>query len=219
MPINPNARINDQIRISPLRIIGPDNEQIGIMTNTEALARARDLGLDLVEVAPQARPPVCRMMDYGKWKYSQKKNVKKSHEQTLKEVRLRPKTDSHDREIKIKRATRFLKKGHKVQFTMIFRGRERSHREIGFQTFQSILVEFGQRVKVERSPSVEGRLMVMIVAPVKGAFDDVADADLEVEDDDTELDAELADAEGDDAEETAPEADDAGETPAAEQAV
>ncbi len=171
--INQNLRCNEQIRISPVRVIGEDNEQLGIMTNNEAMRLAREAGVDLVEVAPNVRPPVCRLMNYGKWKYTQKKNLKKHHEQPLKEVRIRPKTDTHDREIKVNRAVKFLKKGHKVQFTMIFRGRERSHREIGFQTFRSIVENFGPKVKVERAPNVDGRFMTMVLAPVKGAFDDV----------------------------------------------
>ena len=134
---------------------------------------ARDAGMDLVEVAPTARPPVCRIMDYGKWKYTQKKHQKKSHEQQLKEVRLRPKTDTNDRKIKLNRAIKFFKAGHKVQFTMQFRGRERFHREIAFDIFKSILDEFGERVKVDRRPSMEGRHMITILVPVKGAFDDV----------------------------------------------
>lgn len=184
--INQNLRTNDQIRVSPVRLIGPDNEQYGIVSNTEALQRARELGLDLVEVAPNVRPPVCRLINYGKWKYNQKKHLKKSQEQSLKEVRLRPKTDTNDRLIKIRRAVKFLKKGHKVQFTMVFRGRERAHREIGFETFQSIVEEFGQRVKVERAPRVDGRLMVMVLAPVKDAFDDVETEDDLVDDEEDE---------------------------------
>jgi translation initiation factor IF-3 len=171
--INQNLRCNEQIRISPVRLIGPDNEQYGVVNLEEALQRSRDLGVDLVEVAPSVRPPVCRLMNYGKWKYTQKKHQKKHHEQPQKEVRLRPKTDKHDREIKIQRAIRFLKKGHKVQFTMVFRGRERAHRDIGFATFREIVEMFGPRVKIERAPNVDGRFMTMVVSPVKGAFDDV----------------------------------------------
>lgn len=170
-PINLNLRCNEQIRVSPVRVIGENNEQLGILTNTEALRLAREAGLDLVEVAPNVRPPVCRLINYGKWKYTQKKNIKKSHEQQLKEVRLRPKTDTHDREIKINRAIEFLRKGHKVQFTMVFRGRERSHREIGFSTFREISERLGTRARIERAPSIDGRFMVMVLAPIKGAFD------------------------------------------------
>jgi translation initiation factor IF-3 len=152
-------------------VIGENNEQLGVMPTSEAQRMAREAGLDLVEVAPTVRPPVCRIMNYGKWKYLQKKNTKKHHEQQLKEVRMRPKTDTHDREIKVKQAIKFLAEGDKVQFTMQFRGREQAHREIGYATFRSIIEELGARVKVERTPLVEGRNMLMIVAPVKGAFD------------------------------------------------
>jgi translation initiation factor IF-3 len=169
-PINQNLRCNEQIRISPVRVIGPENEQLGIMNNHEALRMAREQGLDLVEVAPTVRPPVCRIMDYGKWKYAQKKGQKKHHEQQLKEVRLRPKTDTHDLQIKVKKAIDFLRKGDKVQFTMVFRGRERSHREIGIQIMGSIAVDFGDRVKVERPPIMDGRNLIMIVAPGKTPF-------------------------------------------------
>ncbi len=173
-PINQNLRTNEQIRLSPVRLIGANDEQIGIVETFEAMRRAREAGMDLVEVAPSARPPVCRIMDYGKWKYRQKKNQKKHHEQQLKEVRLRPKTDTNDRKIKLNRAIKFFKQGHKVQFTMQFRGRERFHREIAFEIFRSILSEFGEKVKIERHPSMDGRHMVTVLTPVPNAFDDVA---------------------------------------------
>lgn len=149
---------------------------------------AQESGVDLVEVAPTARPPVCRLMDYGKWKYHQKKKHKKGgQEQQLKEVRLRPKTDDNDKDIKIKRAIRFFRKGHKVQFTILFRGRERFHREIGFEILKEIAVDFGEKVKTERPPSMDGRKLIMILAPVKDAFKDVEidddhDDDLDMED-------------------------------------
>ncbi len=171
-PINQNLRCNERIRVSPVRLIGDDNEQLGIMPNYEAMRLAREAGLDLVEVAPNVRPPVCRLMNYGKWKYTQKKNVKKQHEQQLKQVRLRPKTDTHDREIKLKKAIKFFLKGDKVQFTMVFRGRERFRREIAFGIFKSILDEFGSKVKVERPPSMDGRHMIMILSAALGAFGD-----------------------------------------------
>ncbi len=129
---------------------------------------AREANLDLVEVAPKERPVVCRIMDYGKWKYSQKKRHKKHHhEQQLKEVRIRPKTDDNDRQIKVNRAIRFLKKGDKVQFTMVFRGRERAHREIGVAILMGLAKDMGDLIKLERPPSMDGRNMVMIVAPNK----------------------------------------------------
>lgn len=164
-----NLRCNEQIRISPVRLIGDDENRI--IETDEALRIAREQGLDLVEVAPKERPPVCRIMDYGKFKYTQKKNTKKHHEQHLKEVRMRPKTDNNDRSIKINRALKFLAKNDKVQFTMKFRGRERAHREIGFDIFDAILNDLGPLVKVERRPSMDGRDMIMVVAPNKPEFE------------------------------------------------
>lgn len=181
--INQNLRCNEQIRVSPVRVIDENNEQVGILSNAEALQLARERGLDIVEVAPNVRPPVCRFMNYGKWKYEQKKKHKKQHEQQLKQVRLRPKTDTNDRAIKIKRAVKFFKRGDKVQFTMVFRGRERFRREVAMGIFQSIIEEFGERVKIERPPSMDGRHMIMILAPVKGAFDDVDDSGPDDDDD------------------------------------
>lgn len=128
---------------------------------------AQDAGLDLVEVAPNERPPVCRIMDYGKFKYSQKKKKQKHHEQKLKEVHLRPKTSDHDREIKIKQATSFLGKGDKVQFTMFFKGRERFHQEVGQEIFQGIIELLGDKVRIERRPRFEGSRMTMVVSPAK----------------------------------------------------
>ena len=140
------------------------------MPTAEAQNLAREAGLDLVEVSPTETPPVCRIMDYGKFKYQRKKRQKAGaagHTITLKEIRLRPKTDTHDRDIKLNRAKEFLEEGNKVQFTMLFRGRERFHRERAQEIFQTILEHFGDAVKVERYPSMEGRRMTMVVAPAK----------------------------------------------------
>ena len=133
---------------------------------------AREAGLDLVEVSPTERPPVCRVMDYGRQKYLQKKKQKisqHSHTMTIKEIRLRPKTDPHDRGIKVERARKFLEAGSRVQFTMLFRGRERVHRDSALETLRTIVEELGELVKIEREPSMEGRRMTMLVAPVKQA--------------------------------------------------
>lgn len=139
------------------------------MPTEEALKLAREGSMDLVEVAPNERPPVCRIMDYGRWKYMQKKQKKQKplHESQLKEVRFRPKIDPHDRETKMSRVRRFLERGDKVQLTMLFRGRERFHPEIGMDIFQGILDELAESVKVERQPRYEGRRMIMTIAPVK----------------------------------------------------
>ncbi len=130
---------------------------------------AREANLDLVEVAPNERPPVCRLMDYGKWRYQQKKKYKQKppHESQLKEVRFRPKIDKHDRETKMGRVRRFLDRGDKVQLTMLFRGRERFHPELGLELFKEMVAELGEGVKIERQPRFEGRRMTMMIAPAK----------------------------------------------------
>ena len=142
---------------------------MGIVPTSEALQLARDAGLDLVEVSPNEKPPVCRIMDYGKSKYDQRKKQKqhKSHDQVLKEVRLRPKTDDNDRLIKMNRAKSFLESGYKVQFTMLFRGRERAHQNLALDKFNEIVDSFGETVKVERAARMDGRRMTMVLAPVK----------------------------------------------------
>ncbi|MCP4593342.1 MAG: translation initiation factor IF-3 [bacterium] len=161
--------MNEQVRISPIRLIDHEGEQRGVLPTDEARSMARDLGMDLVEISPTERPPVCRIMDYGKFKYDQKKKQKQrtSHIAVLKEVRMRPKTDTHDRDIKMNRAVRFLDEGSKVQFTMLFRGRERAHQEVGLAIFKGIVEELGEQVKVERAPRLEGRRLTMVLAPVK----------------------------------------------------
>jgi len=142
---------------------------VGVVSTDEAMRMARDAGLDLVEVSPNVRPPVCRIMDYGKHKYLQsKKQKQKTHEQRLKEVRIRPKTDPHDKQIKVERAKRFLEQGDKVQFTMMFRGRERFHSEIGLEIFNGIVQELGDLVKIDAPPRAMGRRMTMVLAPAKG---------------------------------------------------
>ncbi len=169
-----NYRTNEQIRVPQVRLIDENNEQVGIVDTREALMRARAAGMDLVEVAHSERPPVCRIMDYGKFKYELKKKARKSHEQHLKEVRMRPKTDDNDRAIKLNRALKFLANGDKVQLTMQFRGRERAHRDVALAIFQNILGELGDLVKIERPPSMDGRHMITILAPNKAAFEKLA---------------------------------------------
>ena len=162
-------RVNDLIRTSPVRLIDENNEQIGVVDLNDAKDRARDAELDLVEVSPNSTPPVCRVMDYGKWKYHQRKKEQKARSHAkhseLKGVRLRPKIDKHDLDIKMDSAKRFLGEGHKVQFTMIFRGREMAHRNLAFQQMQKICVELDGLSKVETPPRMMGRRMTMVVAP------------------------------------------------------
>jgi translation initiation factor IF-3 len=137
----------------------------------EALRSAREAGLDLVEVAPTSDPPVCRIMDYGKWLYEQKRKIregrKKSHHPsaTLKEIRLRPETDKHDLDIKLKHAHEFLEKGHKVQFTMFFRGRQMLHKDHGYAMLEQIVESLQDLAKVERPSKMTGRRMTLLVVP------------------------------------------------------
>ncbi len=154
-----------------MRLIDDSAVDVGVIETNEAKRRAREAGLDLVEVAPQASPPVCKIMDYGKWKYQQKKKEQKarSHAKTseLKEVRLRPKIDEHDLGIKLNQATGFLAEGDKVQFTLLFKGREMAHREIGMQLMQEVKVKLNLVSKVESEPRLLGRRMTMVLAPDK----------------------------------------------------
>lgn len=164
--------MNERVRISPIRLIDQNNEQVGVIDTKQAQKQAREAGLDLVEVAPNSDPPVCRIMDYGKWKYAQKKKEQKAKahakQSELKEVRLRPSTDEHDLQIKTERARGFLKEGHKVQFTILFRGRQMAHRDIGFEQFEQIAEQFGDMARVEMQPRVQGRRMTMTLAPGGG---------------------------------------------------
>jgi len=150
-------------------LIDADGNQVGILDVKEALARAREDGLDLVEVSPNTRPPVCRIMDYGKWRYSQKKKERKArahrHEVELKEVRIRtPKIGKHDLDIKVKRARGFLEEGHRVQFSLRFRGREMAHTDLGREILAGIQTTLADVAKVERNFRMEGRVLTMVLA-------------------------------------------------------
>ena len=168
--ISTNFRHNEQIRISPIRLINQHEEQIGIISTAEAMRMAREAGLDLVEVAPTARPPVCRIMDYGKWRYQQQKKEDKSRASSragqLKELKLRTvKIGDHDLQIKINHAREFLKENNKVQFTLQFRGREVAHMDLGREIFKKIKAELQPFSKVERDTKLEGRRMTLVLQP------------------------------------------------------
>lgn len=160
-------RVNEQIRVSPIRLIGANGEPLGIVPTSEALKRAREAGLDLVEVAPLERPPVCRIMDYGKYKYelSRKQAKARQHQPKLKEIRLRPKTGEHDIKTKINQIRRFLEHHDKVQVTVQFRGREMQHVEEGQRVLQHVLEKVQDLAKLERQPTLEGRRLVAMLAP------------------------------------------------------
>ena len=168
--INEKTRVNRQIRISPVRVIDQDGEQVGIIPIERALEMAEELGLDLVEVAPMARPPVCRIMDYGKFKYEEQRKArearKKQHHVQLKEVKMRPGIEDHDFEFKTRHARRFLEEGNKVKLTMMFRGRQMAHPEIGRQVLEKVSELLADIAKVESAPMMEARAMTMVLAPV-----------------------------------------------------
>ena len=143
------------------------------MERFQALNRAREAGMDLVEVAPTSDPPVCRIMDYGKWLYDEKRKLREAHKKhqyhtmTLKEIRLRPETDTHDLEIKVKHAREFLGKGHKVQFTMFFRGRQMLHKEKGYRILEEITETLNDLAKIEQSAKMTGRRMRILLVPLQ----------------------------------------------------
>ncbi|HZI34383.1 MAG TPA: translation initiation factor IF-3 [Gaiellales bacterium] len=172
-PQEPTTRINDAIRVPQIRLIGADGEQIGIKSTDEALKYAWDMNLDLVEVAPDAKPPVCRVMDYSKYKYEQEQKAKlaRKHQSTItiKEIKLRPKIDPHDYATKKGHVVRFLKNRDKVKVTIMFRGREMTHPDRGRQLLLKLADEVQDLGIVESAPLQDGRNMVMMLAPHKNA--------------------------------------------------
>ena len=168
-PLKKQQRINEQIRVSPVRVIGNDGTQMGILATEEAIKAARKVNLDLVEVAPNERPPVCRIMDYGKYKYQQKKRQHKSqsHQTKIKEIRVRPKTGEHDIEVKVNRARDFLEHKSKVIVTVVFRGRELAHVEEGRRVIDSVIAQLADVSRVEAAPVHHGRRMICTLAPNK----------------------------------------------------
>lgn len=162
-------RVNRQIRISPVRLIGADGSQVGVVSVEDALRIAAESGLDLVEVAAQARPPVVKIMDYGKFRFEQAKAAraakKKQHIIHLKEVKYRPGIDTHDFEFKTRHARAFLEDGNKVKLTMMFRGRQVAHPELGREVLDRVMLALQDIAKVEAEPKLEGRNMSMVVAP------------------------------------------------------
>ncbi len=170
-PQERDLRTNRRIRVREVMVIDQAGEKLGVMPTDVALKRAEEAGLDLVEVAPDSRPPVCKILDYGKFKYTNKKrqNEAKKHHTTqeLKEVKLRPKTDEHDYDFKLKHARRFLESGDKVKVTVMFRGREVIHKDIAIKRLEQIAKAVQDLAKVESPPRMEARTMHMILAPDK----------------------------------------------------
>ena len=162
-------RINDRIRVPEVRLVGPEGEQVGIVSIGEALRLAQDSELDLVEVAPMARPPVAKLMDYGKFKYESAQKAREARRNqaltVIKEMRLRLKIDPHDYETKKGHVERFLKGGDKVKITVMFRGREQSRPEMGYRLLQRLAADVHELGVVESNPKQDGRNMVMVIAP------------------------------------------------------
>ena len=163
-------KINGGIRAEKVRLVDAENNQVGIVERLFALEKSREANLDLVEVSPTSDPPVCRIMDYGKWVYEQKRKIREARKKThhagsLKEVRLRPETDTHDIEVKVKHAREFIEKGHKVQFTLIFRGRQMLHQDKGKEVLNGIVETLSDVAKVDRSGEMMGKRMTMVIAP------------------------------------------------------
>ena len=166
---NRDARTNRRIKAREVRVIGSGGEQLGVLTIDQALAKAQEEGMDLVEVSPLAKPPVCKIMDYGKFKYLEKKKQNEAKKNQvvvlLKEVKFRPRTEEHDYNVKIKKVREFLEDANKARITVMFRGREMTHRELGQRVLQDIIEDLKDMAVIEAVPRMEGRQMFMILAP------------------------------------------------------
>ncbi|WP_344375685.1 translation initiation factor IF-3 [Agromyces tropicus] len=175
-----DPRTNDRIRVPEVRLVGPSGEQVGVVKIEVALRLAQEADLDLVEVAPNSRPPVVKIMDYGKYKYEAAQKAKEARRNQantiLKEVRFRLKIDKHDYETKMKRAVGFLKSGDKVKAMILFRGREQSRPEMGVRLLQRFAEDVAEFGTVEHNPTIDGRNMVMVIAPLKNKSEAKAEA-------------------------------------------
>ena len=171
LPERDTTRINDRIRVPEVRLIDETGQQVGVMKTDEALRYAQQRDLDLVEVAPDARPPVCRVLDYSKYKYeqAQKQKSARKHQQQInvREIKFRPKIAQHDYDTKKGHVTRFLKARDKVKVTIMFRGREMAHTDLGRKILDQLISELGDTIIVESMPKQEGRNMIMVIAPTK----------------------------------------------------
>ena len=162
-------RVNNQIRADRIRLIDQNGEQVGVVSVRDALQRADEAGLDLVEISPNAEPPVCKILDYGKYKYEQQKKANEARKNQkvvdIKEIKLRPTIEKHDYEVKLRNAKRFLEEGDKVKVTMRFRGREMAHIDLGMNVLKEFREDLASVGKVEMEPRLEGRQMMMMISP------------------------------------------------------
>ena len=171
-PVIDGPRVNGAIRVPKVRCIDPDGNQLGVLDTREALHKAEDFGLDLVEVQPNADPPVCKILDYGKFKYEAQKRAnearKKQKTIEIKEVKFRPNTDTNDYDVKMRNVFKFLENGDKVKITLRFRGREMAHQELGRKLLLRVAEDIKETGKVENMPKMEGRQMIMMIGPLQG---------------------------------------------------
>ena len=182
-PITTELRVNERIRVPEVRLVGPNGEQVGIVRIEDALRLAQEADLDLVEVAATARPPVCKLMDFGKYKYETAQKARESRRNqtntVIKEMKLRPKIDPHDYETKKGHVVRFLKQGDKVKITIMFRGREQSRPELGYRLLQRLAEDVSELGFVESNPRQDGRNMIMVLGPHKKKSEARADVEAE----------------------------------------
>jgi len=168
-PTRSGPRVNDEIRVPQVRLIDENGEMVGVMSARDAMLRAYDIGLDLLAISPNAVPPVCKLTDYGKFKYEQQKKANEARKRQkvveLKEIKVRPNIDDHDYEVKMKQMKSFIGEGDKVKVTLRFRGREMAHQELGIKVLERIRIELGETIKVEQMPRLENRQMIMVLAP------------------------------------------------------
>jgi translation initiation factor IF-3 len=169
LPKKDGPRINENIEASEVRLVDADGEMVGIVSTQEAIRAAEEAGLDLIEVSPNATPPVCKVLDYGKFKYEEQKRAaearKKQKTVDVKEIKVRPNIESHDYEVKLRNARKFLDHGDKVKVTLRFRGREMAYQDIGLDVLERMRTDLAEISKVESMPKMEGRQMIMVIAP------------------------------------------------------
>ncbi|WP_217807910.1 translation initiation factor IF-3 [Oceanibacterium hippocampi] len=168
-PSREGPRVNDEIDVPSVRLIDDKGDNHGVVTKVKAMAMAEEAGLDLVEVSPNAAPPVCKLMDYGRFKYEEQKKAnearKKQKTIEIKEIKMRPNIDQHDYDVKMRAIDRFLSEGDKVKVTLRFRGREMAHQDLGMRVLDRVRNDTEEQAKVEQLPKMEGRQMTMVIAP------------------------------------------------------
>ncbi|MCZ8147563.1 translation initiation factor IF-3 [Falsiroseomonas oryzae] len=169
LPTRDGPRVNEEIRSPQVRLIDQDGEMLGVMSAREALIRAYDVGLDLLEISPNAVPPVVKILDYGKYKYEQQKKANEARKRQkvveIKEIKVRPNIDDHDYDVKMRQMKEFIGEGDKVKVTLRFRGREMAHQDLGLKVLDRIRTELAETTKVESMPRLENRQMIMVLAP------------------------------------------------------